>query len=82
MAHTSNNIYNPGSGMSILINLGMLVIHGCVLFFMLKAEVHDNKTNYEADKRILDYRMASLEDCCNGKVAIKPKELKFERYGH
>jgi hypothetical protein len=56
----------------------MFILQGFTLYFNLRSEIHDNKTNYEADKKIINYRLADLEDCCNGRFGIKPKELKFE----
>lgn len=49
-------------------------------YYLIKQEIHDNKTNYDADQRIINYRLSKIEDCCNLKtqVAILPKEPNIE----
>lgn len=57
-----------------------VIVGGATLFLLLKQEIHDNKTNYDADQRIINYRLSKIEDCCNLKtqVAILPKETNIE----
>jgi hypothetical protein len=48
-------------------------------FFMIKTEIHDNKTKQDADNKIFNYRLMQVEKCCDIKpVAILPKETKIE----
>lgn len=47
-------------------------------YYFIKQEIHDNKTNYEADKRIFEFRLSKVEKCCNieQQFAILPKETE------
>jgi hypothetical protein len=49
-------------------------------FFLLKQEIHDNKTLDNADKQVINYRLNELEKCCNiqNQFAILPKETQLE----
>lgn len=49
-----------------------------IQYFLIKQEIHDNKTNYDADKRIFEYRLGKVEKCCNieQNFAILPKETE------
>lgn len=53
------------------------IAQGFLLFYNVRSEIHDNKTNYEADKRIIEFRLSALDECCNGKYATKKEELTF-----
>lgn len=78
MAKEDNSLFSTENLIKGFIMSVGLAIQGFVVFFNLKAEIHDNKTNYDADKRIIEYRLRDLENCCNGKLAVRPKELKLE----
>ena len=51
-----------------------LFIQGTIVFYNVKQEIHDNKTNDTADKQVINYRLAYLEQ----QVGIIPKETKIE----
>jgi len=72
------------SGINVAIPDVVKLILGAVAFagmwFDLKMEVRANKTYYEADKRIINYRLATVEKCCGiaAQYAVLPKETKIE----
>jgi len=48
-------------------------------YYMLKQEIHDNKTFDTAEKQIINYRLNDLEKHCGiSQVAILPKEPNIE----
>jgi len=56
-----------------------IIVGGAILFFMLKQEIHDNKTFDTAEKQIINFRLNDLEKHCGiNNMAILPKETELE----
>ncbi|CAK0764637.1 hypothetical protein CCP3SC1AL1_350005 [Gammaproteobacteria bacterium] len=51
-----------------------MFLQGVIVFYNVKAEIHDNKINYEADKRVVEFRLHAIEQ----NMAVLPKEVKIE----
>lgn len=67
----ANSYFTPENVFKLCGLLITATIQGCVLFFMLKTEIHDNKVLDTADKQIINFRLASLEN----QAAVLPKDI-------
>lgn len=52
-----------------------------MMYVNIVKEIHANKVDYDADKKVLEYRLTDLEKCCDAavtpRVALKPDEPRI-----
>lgn len=64
-----------------VIKLAGFVFGLLMMYVNIVKEIHANKVDYDADKKVMEYRLADLERCCDvtPRVALKPDEPRITR---